>query len=122
MQLDYLDFDYSEDAEGAGTFDAMASTGASQVAAVHAEIAAVLAWAHAAFAGRRGLLDEGGEWDFDLQAVQEFSLPETLAYDEDSGGLTVRPGTPGAPRHTVSLSIGGSPAFCEAFRAQFGIE
>ena len=38
MTLDYLDFDYSEDTEGVGVFDAMASTGAEQVAAVRAEV------------------------------------------------------------------------------------
>ena len=40
--LHYLDFDCSEDTLGSSTFDAMASTEASYVAAVRAEIARVL--------------------------------------------------------------------------------
>ena len=121
MTLDYLDFDYSEEADGNGSFDAMASVAPQQLPAVHAEIAAVLVWAHDAFAGRRDAPDEGGDWDFDLQSQQEFSVAETLRFDEATGLLSVQPGEPGAPRHTVSLSIGGSPVFCDALRAQFEI-
>ena len=38
MTLDYLDFDYSEDEEGTGTWDAMASVKAERVPALAAEI------------------------------------------------------------------------------------
>lgn len=119
--LDYLDFDFSEEADGSGSFDAVASVGPQQLAAVHAEIVAVLDWAHAAFAGQRASLDDGGAWDFDLQSLQEWSLAETLTYDEGAGRLDVRPGNAGAPRHTISLSIVGSADFCDAFRAQFDL-
>ena len=121
MTLDYLDFDYSEEPDGNGSFDAMASVGPQQLRVVHAEITAVLAWAHDAFAGRRGATDDGGEWDFDLQSQQEFSVPETMCFDEATGTLTVQSCEPGAPRHVLSLSIGGSPAFCDALRARFEI-
>jgi len=119
--LDYLDFDVSEEADGSGSFDAVASVGPQQLPAVHAEIVAVLDWAHAAFAGQRAPLEDGGAWDFDLQSLQEWSLAETVTYDEGAGRLDVRPGTAGAPRHTVSLSIVGSAGFCDAFRAQFDL-
>ena len=119
--LDYLDFDVSDEADGSCSFDAMASVGPQQLAAVHAEIIDVLDWAHAAFAGQRAPLDDGGAWDFDLQSLQEWSVPETLTYDEASGSLHVHAGAPGAPRHTVSLSIVGSADFCDAFRAQFDL-
>lgn len=119
--LDYLDFDFSEEADGSGSFDAVASVGPQQLPAVHAEIVTVLDWAHAAFAGQRAPLDDGGAWDFDLQSLQEWSLSETLTYDEGAGRLDVRSGTAGAPRHTVSLSIVGSADFCDAFRAQFDL-
>jgi len=122
MDLNYLDFDYSEDSEGVGTFDAMASTWPDQVAAVQAEVAQVLDWAHASFPDRRGPLDEGGEWDYDLQGQQEFSAPEIIAYDEVARRFTVQVGPAGRPRHTVTLAISGTAAFCAAFREQFGLD
>ncbi len=120
--LDYLDFDFSEEADGSGSFDAVASVGPQHLTALHAEIVAVLDWAHAAFAGQRAPLDDGGAWDVDLQSLQEWSLSETLTYDEGRGRLAVCPGTAGAPRHTVSLSIVGMADFCAAFRAQFDLD
>jgi hypothetical protein len=119
MPLNYLDFDYSEDALGHGTFDAMASTSSAHLAAVRAEIALVLDWAHAAFPGLRAPLDEGGEWDYELTGQQEWSAPETLVYDETTRQFSSRLGPAGAPRHTVTLSMGGGPQFCEAFRRRF---
>jgi hypothetical protein len=120
MALDYLDFDYSEDTEGIGVFDAMATTGPQQVAAVHSEIARVLDWAHANFPGR-GPVGEGGDWDYDLQGVQEVSIEETIEFDEGAHRVRVRVGQPTMPRHTVTLSIGGTPAFCAAFSAEFDL-
>ena len=49
MTLAYLDFDYSEDTEGIGVFDAMASTAPDRAGDVDAEIALVLDWASATF-------------------------------------------------------------------------
>ncbi|MBO9514149.1 MAG: hypothetical protein J7549_08535 [Variovorax sp.] len=122
MTLLYLDFDYSEDTEDTGVFDAMASVGPAQLAALHAEVAQVLGWAHAAFAGRRGAMEEGGEWDYDLQGLREVATPEHIAFDEGAGALQVHAGAPGVPRHTLTLSIGGSREFCAAFRARFGLD
>ena len=99
MTLDYLDFDYSEDTEGIGVFDAMATVRPQQLAAVHAEVEQVLGWARDAFSGRRGPVEEGGEWDYDLQEMREDAA--------------------GSPRHTVTLSITGTEAFCAAFRDAF---
>jgi ribonuclease I len=98
--LRWLDFDYSEGTDDTGVFDAMASVAPAHAAAVEAEILQVLAWAEAHFAGLRGPVEEAGAWDADLQVVQE----------QDRGGL----------RHSYSFTLSGSPAFCEAFRAQFG--
>ena len=122
MQLDYLDFDYSETGEDIGTFEAVASVWPEQVAAVQAEIAQVLDWAHAAFAGQRGPVGEGGEWDYDLQAMQEFTVPQTMDYDPARRRFTVQTQTPSKPRHTVTLSVSGTQEFCAAFRQQFGLE
>ena len=119
MTLNYLDFEYSESEDGAGTFDAMASTSPQQVLAAHAEIALVLGWAHAAFPGLRGPLDEGFEWDFNLQGMQEFTAFETLTYNDDTQQLSVTASPPGPPRHTVTLSVTGTARFCMAFRQRF---
>lgn len=119
MTLDYLDFDYSEDTEGVGVFDAMASTGAQQVAAVQAEVVQVLAWAHENFGAPAGPVGDGGTWDFNLQGMQESSLPLAFGFDAEALRLQVEPGTPGAVRHTLSLAVSGTPEFCAALREAF---
>ncbi|MDM0014328.1 hypothetical protein QTH87_17950 [Variovorax sp. J22P168] len=119
MTLDYLDFDYSEDTEGVGVFDAMASTGAAQAPAVQAEVVQVLAWAHEHFGAPAGPVGDGGTWDFDLQGMQESTLPQVFGFDAETLRLHVEPGAPGAVRHTLSLSVSGTPAFCDAFREAF---
>jgi hypothetical protein len=119
MGLNYLEFDFSEDADGVGTFDALAATAPAHNAAVLAEVASVLAWAHHAFAAQRAPLDDGGEWDFDLQGWREFSAVDVLHFDDLSGKLSVQSEPAGAARHTVSLSITGTPGFCGAFRERF---
>ncbi|MBT2332717.1 hypothetical protein J7E49_02155 [Variovorax paradoxus] len=98
-ELRYLDFDYSEDTEGHGTFDAMASTAPARTHEVLAEIAQVLAWADATFPDARGALDDGAAWDFDLQQTRE---------------------TPDLD--TVTFSLSGSADFCAAFRGQFALD
>ncbi|MET3176985.1 UNVERIFIED_ORG: hypothetical protein ABIC43_000124 [Variovorax guangxiensis] len=99
-ELRYLDFDYSEDTEGHGTFDAMASTSPDRTPEVRAEIARVLAWAEATFPGARGALDEGATWDCDLQESSE----DNPRYD------------------TITLSISGTADFCAALRERFGLD
>ena len=122
MALNYLDFDYSEDEQGHGTFDAMASTATQHVAAVLEEIAQVLDWANAAFPDLRAPLDEGGEWDYNLEGQQEWTAHEAIAYDEVTGKFSSQLSPAGALRHTMTLSLSGSPQFCEAFRQTFKIE
>jgi hypothetical protein len=122
MTLHYLSFDYSEDTEGVGSFEAMASTWPEQVPAVHAEIVRVLDWAHDAFPDARGPVAEGGDWDYDLHGVREFTAPEQLGYDAATRQLAVQAGSPGKPRHTVTLLVSGTEAFCSAFRQAFWLE
>ncbi len=119
MSLNYLEFDYSEDADGVGTFDALAATASAHNAAVLAEVATVLAWAHHAFEAQRAPLNEGGEWDYDLQGWREFSAGDVLEFDDNNGELSVQPQVAGAARHTVSLSLTGTSGFCMAFRERF---
>ena len=67
MTLQYLIFDASDDGEGTGTWDAMASVRAEHLPAVRKEVQTVLAWAEAHSPGLRAPLDEGGAWDADQQ-------------------------------------------------------
>lgn len=119
MSLSYLEFDFSEDTEGVGTFDAMASVGPAQLGAVQGEVAQVLGWAFDAFGDERGAVDEGGTWDYDLQAQAEYSVPEAWQFDPAMGLILSHRLAPGEPRHTVTLSLSGSEAFCQAFRDRF---
>jgi hypothetical protein len=126
MALDWLEFDYSEDAEGNGSFDAMAAASPAQLAALQGEIVRVLDWAHAHF-GEPLPPDEGGEWHYELQGVQELSTPLQVdlvgwgGNPSSPGRLHLHAGTPGAPRVTLSLTLSGTPAFCVAFRQQFDL-
>lgn len=120
MALAFLDFDASEGGDGSGTFDAMATVAAAHWPALQAELAQVLAWCQRQFPGGRGPLDEGGTWDLDLQAREERSRALPLDWDGAGGRLAPAPATgPETLRYTVSLSIVGTPAFSEAFRARF---
>lgn len=114
MPLHYLDFDFSGDAHGQGTFDAMASAAPAQLGAVQLEIAAVLDWAHARF-GAPQPLDEGGEWDCELQGVREAATTLEVLH-RPGAGLELQPGATGEIRVTLSVTLTGTPAFCEAFR------
>jgi len=98
-ELRYLDFDYSEDADGHGSFDAMASVAPERLGEVQAEIDRVLAWAEAAFPDARGALDEGATWDHDLQHTRDDARFETLAF-----------------------SLSGTADFCAALRERFGLD
>ena len=116
MTLDWLEFDHSEDAEGNGSFDAMAAASSAQLPALQAEIVAVLDWAQASF-GEPLPPDEGGEWHYELQGVQEVATP--LQVEHVRGRLQLQAGAAGVPRITLSLTVGGTPGFCAAFRQQF---
>ena len=122
MELHYLDFDISEDADGSAVFDAMATVSATQLKGLWAEVSAVLGWGHRHFPGARAPLEDGGDWDFQLDGARAQRFPQTLAYDESSGAVNLVAELPAGPsRHSVTLSISGSPAFSEAFREVFGI-
>jgi hypothetical protein len=97
MSLDFLLFDTSEGDDDTALFDAMASVVPEHEAQVEAEIAAVLAWAERTFPGRRAPIEEGGEWDADLQVTPD----------------------PDARRRTYALSITGTHTFAQAFREHF---
>lgn len=117
MELHYLDFEFSDEDSGHGSFDAMASVVPQRLAPLLEEIAAVLRWAHAGF-GPPASLDDGGEWDFDLQGVAEPDRPLAVRYDAGRGEVEL--GSWGAAsRVALTLTLGGTPAFCSAFRETF---
>ena len=118
MSLDFLDFDFSEDADGHGTFDAMASAQPARLAALEAEIVQVLQWAHREF-GAPAPLDDGGAWDCELQAVQEVATALDVRFDAPARRLRMQPRDAAPPRITLTLTLTGTAAFCEAFRAEF---
>jgi len=102
MQLDYLVFDASDEDSGRESFDAMASVAPDRLPALLAEVAAVLRWAQGLF-GPAGEQDPDAEWDYELTGIAE-------------------PGTPPAALTTVTLTLGGSQSFAQAFRAQFDLD
>lgn len=120
MALDYLDFDYSEDDEGTATWDALASVAAERLPALTAEVEQLLGWAHRAFAGRRGPIEEGGDWDYDLHAQRDDGSPVGVHFDAASGRLQLA-AAPGQ-RTTLGLTLSASAAFSEALRSRFGLD
>jgi len=116
--LAFLDFDYTEDDQGHGSFDAMAAVAPAQWRALHDEVVAVLDWAQAGF-GAPGPVGEGAEWDLELQGVREVATTLVVGY-APGAGLRLQDGPTGAPRTTLSVTLSGTPAFCEAFRQAFG--
>lgn len=91
--LQYLLFDASDDGEGNGTWEAMASVRPADLPALRAEVQAVLRWAEHHSPGPRGPLDEGGLWDAD-------------EHQHTDGGWV-----------TVTLTLTGPWAWGEALRA-----
>lgn len=122
MALHYLDFDYSEDDEGTGTWDAMASVTPPQWGALLNEVAQVLDWAHHGFAGRQGPIEDGADWDYDLQGVHEATTTQHPRYDDALRKIVLQPAPTSTGRYTLTLSLSGTAAFGAALREQFGLD
>ncbi|MDP2096269.1 MAG: hypothetical protein Q8K50_20625 [Hydrogenophaga sp.] len=95
LPLQYLIFDASDDGEGTGTWDAVASVRAADLPAVWAEVHAALAWAQQHSPGPRGPLDDGGTWD-------------AVVHQQTDGNWT-----------TVTLTLTGPWAWGEALVARW---
>ena len=120
MQLQYLDFDFSDEDSGRGSFDAMAAVDASRLPALLADIQSVLRWAVRAW-GPPGALQDEGEWDYELQGTIEPGTPLDLAYDERRGEVSL-PSVPPGELVTLTLTLSGSPAFCQSLREAFDLD
>ena len=119
MSLDYLHFDFSGDEEGRGSFDAMASAVPAQLRALQDELVLVLDWAEREF-GPAAPLEEGGEWDYELQGVREETTPLRVRYG--AGALQLHDAGAAVPRVTLSLTLTGTAPFCAALREAFDID
>ena len=120
MALDYLDFDFSGDADGGGSFEAMASVPATHWPALQAQVVQVLDWAVRAF-GAPAAVDEGGEWDYALHGVRESSTPLVVVYAPGARELQLRAGADDPARMTLTLTLSGTEAFCASFRQAFAL-
>jgi hypothetical protein len=119
MQLHYLDFDFTDEESGRGSFDAMASVVPARLPYLLSELCAVLGWATDTF-GPAGALGDDSAWDYALHAEAESGTPLDIGYDERTGEVALDP-IAGAARTTVTLTLTGSAAFCEAFRTAFDL-
>jgi hypothetical protein len=95
--LQHLTFDLSEAADGIATLEAMASTRAELHAAALAEAQHLLDWAWQHRPHGHGPVDEGHDWDHDLQVHLE------------AGGW-----------HCVALTLTGTAAFMADLQQAFG--
>jgi hypothetical protein len=95
--MDFLTFQLDEVDDGVSSLEAMASTTVGQHAGVMAEVRQVLDWAWHRFPASHGPIDDGMDWDHDLQVTVE------------AGGW-----------HTVTLTLTGTGRFVEEFIATLG--
>ena len=122
MALDYLDFEYSEDEDGNGTWDAMASVASPRWHALLDEVRQVLYWAEHEFRGHKAPLDDGGDWDFDLSAQQDDN-GENLHIHWDSKAATLEAQAPTADSYTtLTLTLTGNAGFGDALRHAFTLD
>ena len=126
MDLQFLEFDCSEDAEGVVCWDALAQPLPRYRQALLNEVASVLAWAHGWSPQGPGALEDGADFDFDLQAsaLQTGQGPKAidLVFHPGTGDIACGPLLADAPDAALalSLSLSGTPAFAQAFRAHWG--
>jgi hypothetical protein len=123
MNLRLLDFDCSEDADGVVCWDALAQPQTHHNSELLQEVSQVLAWAFCYDTQGPGQLEEGANWDFDLQATLHPSCQPPITADITFSPVThVITLTPLAlnQRIELSLSLSGTPGFAQAFRNHWG--
>jgi hypothetical protein len=124
MNLQMLDFDCSEDADGVTCWDALAQPQAQHTPALLHEVAQVLAWAGRFSPAGPGPLEDGADWDFDLQVATQGPdgrfHPAHAEFDPSLGAVTLSPALSAGQKIDLSLSLSGTPGFALAFREQFG--
>lgn len=91
MPLQYLEFDLSEDGDGAWSASALACPAAPHTPALLAEVQALLQALHSEL-GPCGALEDGHAWDLDLQIETEdgqLLAPDALVQAPPSGRLNL---------------------------------
>jgi len=123
MNLEFLEFDCSEDTEGVVCWDALAQPQACHNGALLQEVSQVLDWAFGFDTQGPGPLEDGANWDFDLQATLHPSghppLTAHIAFNPDTRQIAIRP-LALDHRIELSLSLSGTPGFAQAFRDHWG--
>lgn len=119
MTLHFLDLDYSEDADGIATWDAMACVQPGRLPALLAEVESILGWALANFAAEQGPHEDGGLWQYDLQCERDGQPLVELRLDPQTGRIAAPTDLAAGQALTLNLSLSGSGAFAEAFAARF---
>ena len=115
MNLEFLEFDCSEDSEGVVCWDALAQPAARHTPALLHEVTRLLAWAHRFGPQAPGPLEDGADWDFDLH-IHRAHAPVSVHWDSMQEKLDLSPTPSTDDVITLSLSISGTPAFAQAFR------
>jgi hypothetical protein len=125
MNLQFLEFDRSEDAEGVVCWDALAQPAAEFTQALLEEVAQVLVWAHQFDTHGPGPLENGANWDFDLQITWlDEGTPALVAqprFVPSTGQLTVQPERQAQQCVALSLTLSGTPNFVHAFCERFDL-
>ena len=126
MNLQFLEFDRSEDTEGVVCWDALAQPAANHTAALLREVTQLLGWASRFSTQGPGPLDEGADWDIDLQVQlhqphSPHSKPAQAHWLAEQQTLDIHPSPGPDDRVALSLSLSGTPAFTQAFREQFDL-
>jgi hypothetical protein len=118
MHLQFLEFDCSEDTEGVVCWDALAQPAARHTPALLAELTQLLAWAYHFSPRKPGVLEDGADWDFDLQ-IHLGSASVPAHWDSAAQTLVLSPTPTESDEISLSLSLSGGPAFSSAFRQQW---
>lgn len=115
VDLQFLEFDCSEDSQGVVCWDALAQPAARHTPALLEEVTQLLVWAHHFGSQAPGPLEDGADWDFDLQIrCGQTQLHSHWHSAQEKLELSPKP----SPNEQIvlSLSISGTPEFAQAFR------
>lgn len=125
MNLQMLDFDCTEDADGIVCWDALAQPMSHYNQDLLHETELVLTWAYGFDDQGPGPLENGANWDFDLQVklLDKDLKPQsaTPCFVEESGQLTILPRPTQSQTLSLSLALSGTSAFAQAFRSAFDL-